>query len=119
MGALDPERVERHGKGWMLPSSGLLLGESPQEAAKRILKEQLNVTDQKLQGPLVFSEVYGSLNHWDLEFLFQGERSNVPSSESWSELKFVDLTRTPKEDIVRNQADVLAHVGKWGTRVTS
>ena len=113
IGALDPGRVERHSKGWMLPSSALILGESPKQAAERILKEQLSLALEPLEGPLVFSEVYGAMNHWDLEFLFLGQRDNAPSNEAWSELKFVDLTKTRKEDIARGHEDILAHVQKW------
>jgi ADP-ribose pyrophosphatase YjhB (NUDIX family) len=97
----------------MLPSSGLLIGESPHEAGQRILKEQLSITGQPLQGPLVFSEAYGSPSHWDLEFLFQGERREAPKNDVWSELKFVDLTKTSKEEIARSHEDILAHVQKW------
>jgi ADP-ribose pyrophosphatase YjhB (NUDIX family) len=113
IGGLDPERVERHSKGWMLPSSGLVWGESPQDAAERILKEQLGLMDQKLDGPLVFSELYGQPNHWDLEFLFLGKRNNLPSNGAWSELKFIDLKKTRKEEIARLHEDILAHVCKW------
>ena len=113
IGGLDPERVTRHSNGWMLPSSGLLLGESPHEAAQRILKEQLTITDQPLEGPLVFSEAYGTPTHWDLEFLFLGERREAPKNDAWSELKFVDLSKTGKEEIARFHEDILAHVQKW------
>lgn len=113
IGALDPERVERHSKGWMLPSSALILGESPQQAAERILKEQLGLTGQPLDDPLVFSEVYGPMNHWDLEFLYLGQRRDAPSSAAWSELGFVDLTKTRKEDMARGHEDILTHVHKW------
>jgi len=112
LGALDRERVERHSKGWMLPSSALMLGESPKEAAERILKEQLGVADQPLGGIFVFSEVYGPMRHWDLEFIFQGERANTPANEAWRELTFIDLSKTRREDIVRGHEDILAHVGK-------
>lgn len=115
IGALDAERVERHSKGWMLPSSHLILGEAPQEAAARILKEQLGLTDQKLDGPLIFSETYGTKNHWDLEFLFLGERNTAPSYQAWIELRFIDLTKTGKEEISRGHEDVLGHVHKWST----
>jgi len=115
IGALDPERVERHSKGWMLPSSGLIFGEAPQDAAKRILAEQLNLLDQRLDGPVVFSEVYGQPDHWDVEFIFLGEREAAPRHEAWRDLKFVDLTKTKKEEIARMHEDVLAHVGKWPT----
>ena len=113
IGALDPERVTRHSKGWMLPSSGLLFGESPHEAAQRILKEQLAIIDQPLEDPRVFSETYGTPTHWDLQFLFQGERREAPKNDVWGELKFVDLTKTREEEITRFHEDVLAHVQKW------
>ena len=112
IGALDPGRVERHSKGWMLPSSALMLGESPKEAAERILKEQLGVANQTLEGPFVFSEVYGPTRHWDLEFIFQGKRANTPVNEAWSELTFIDISKTRREDIARGHEDILAHVGK-------
>jgi len=115
IGALDRSRVERHGSGWMLPSSHLILGEGPKEAADRILKEQLGLTDQAVSGPLVFSEVYGSSNHWDMEFVFTGERDQTPSSNAWSELKFVDATDMRKEKIARSHEDILARMGKWNT----
>ncbi len=113
IGALDPERVERHSNRWMLPSSALMLGESPQQAAQRILKEQLGLDEQNLEGPFVFSEVYGPLNHWDLEFLFVGERTEAPSSDAWKVLEFVDLDKTRRGDFARKHEDILAHVGKW------
>jgi ADP-ribose pyrophosphatase YjhB (NUDIX family) len=113
IGALDSVRVERHSKGWMLPSSHLILGEDPRQGASRILREQLGLIDQPVEGPRVFSEVTGASNHWDLEFVFLGERSNAPSHEAWSELKFVDLTRTRREEIARFHEDILAHMGKW------
>jgi ADP-ribose pyrophosphatase YjhB (NUDIX family) len=113
IGALDSERVERHSKGWMLPCSGFIFGESPIEAAKRILKEQLGLGSQNLEGPRIFSEIYGDEDHWDLEFLFLGERENVPSHDAWLELKFVDLSQTRREEIARLHEDVLSHVGKW------
>jgi len=113
IGALDPGRVERHSKGWMLPSSHLIFGESPQDAGVRILREQLGVEEQRLEAPQVFSEVYGALNHWDLEFVFLGERSDVPNHKAWNELKFIDLTETRKEEIARSHEDILVHIGKW------
>jgi ADP-ribose pyrophosphatase YjhB (NUDIX family) len=117
IGALDSERVERHSKGWMLPSSALILGESPADAAERILNEQLGLSDQKLQGPLVFSEVYCPMNHWDLEFLFLGERDQAPILEAWSELVFVDLSTIRKTEVARFHEDVLAHVHKWSPQL--
>ena len=113
IGALDPDRVERHSKGWMPPSSHLILGEGPNEAAERMLKEQLGLAHQAINGPLLFSEVYGPKNHWNLEFIFLGERDEAPLHQAWRELKFIDLTTTRKEEIARSHEDILAHVHKW------
>src|SRR2546428_546609 len=41
IGALDPSRVEAHSHGWMLPSSHLIFRESPDDAARRVAREQL------------------------------------------------------------------------------
>ena len=113
IGALDSERAALNSKGWMLPSSHLLLGESPQAAADRILKEQLGLPSHPLNGPLVFSEVYGPKNHWDLEFVFLGERNQIGQHPAWTELAFIDTNETPREEVSRYHDDILAHVGRW------
>jgi ADP-ribose pyrophosphatase YjhB (NUDIX family) len=113
IGGLDKDRAELNSKGWMLPGSQLLYGESPQDAAKRILTEMLGMSDQKLQGPAVFSEVYGPKNHWDIEFIFTGEREEAKPHAAWRELGFVDTTRLKQTDFVRSHQDVLANIGKW------
>ncbi len=113
IGALDPERAQANSAGWMLPSSHLILGESPEAAAERILKEQLGLPSQPLRGPFVFSEVYGAKNHWDLEFIFVGEREEVAQHPAWTELRFVDVNGVPRDQIARYHEDILAHVGRW------
>jgi ADP-ribose pyrophosphatase YjhB (NUDIX family) len=119
LGALDPDRIEAHRHGWMLPSSHLMMLESPDDAARRILAEQLRLPAIPLRGPQVVSEVYtprrfaGLSSHWDLEFLFRGDLSDPepPSSEAWTELKFVDLPRTRRAEVARSHEDVLASAG--------
>lgn len=116
IGALDPARAEVNSKGWMLPSSHLILGESPEESARRIFREQLGLAGQPLQGPRVFSEVYGPSNHWDLEFVFEGECDDLPRHAAWKELRFMDLGVVRKEEFARSHEDILAHVGLWRPR---
>lgn len=111
IGALDSARAERNSKGWMLPSSHLILNESPAEAAQRILREQLGGVDVPLKGPEVFSEVYGAAAHWDLEFVFVGETPGLPQTTAWDELRFVEIGRAHKADFARLHEDILAHVG--------
>jgi ADP-ribose pyrophosphatase YjhB (NUDIX family) len=112
IGALDGKRVERFASGWMLPSSHLMLFETPEGAARRILREQLGIRNQTLGGPLTFSDTSGTSNHWDLGFIFTGERETAPSSASWDELKFVDVAKLKRDEIVRSQLDVLTYAGK-------
>ena len=113
IGALDAERAQANSQGWMLPSSHLQIGESPEAAAERILKEQLGLPTQNLRGPFVYSEIYGAKNHWDLEFVFVGERDQVAQHPAWTELQFVDVNETPRDAIARYHEDILAHIGRW------
>lgn len=112
IGALDRKRVERFAAGWMLPSSHLILYEAPEGAARRILREQLKIRDQKLEGPLTFADTSGTGNHWDIGFIFTGERDSVPTTNVWDELAFVNVSTARPAEIVRSQVDVLAYAGK-------
>jgi ADP-ribose pyrophosphatase YjhB (NUDIX family) len=116
IGALDGKRVERFASGWMLPSSHLMLFETPEGAARRILREQLGIRSQTLGGPLAFSDTSGTSNHWDLGFIFTGERETSPSSAAWDELKFVEVAKLKRDEIVRSQLDVLTYAGKLVVR---
>jgi len=120
IGALDASRVEVHSKGWMLPSSHLVVYESPQDAAKRILREQLEITTLKLNGPRVVSETYTPKRfpnlprHWDIEFIFMGKMSknDIPKkTNAWTELDFVDLNVANKKEIARSHEDILESAG--------
>jgi hypothetical protein len=121
IGALDKSRVEVHSKGWMLPSSHLIFGESPKASATRIASEQLELPDLLEFGePKVASEVYRPArfpklqDHWDIEFIFKLTLASSKLPErprAWRELKFVDATRTKKSEIARSHGDILEAVG--------
>ena len=123
VGALDKTRLELFKDGWMLPSSHLIMYESPQAAATRILLEQLGLEESQVEvsDPICASETYRAerfperkQDHWDIEFIFKGvlHSPTSPSKpELWSELKFVDLAKTKKEEIARSHEDVLEHSG--------
>ena len=112
IGALDTKRAARVSAGWMLPSSHLMLYETPEGAARRIIREQLGIKDMKLSGPLTFVDTSGVENHWDLGFIFLGDRESLPKNGAWRELAFVQPKDVSK-DVVRSQLDVLAYAGKW------
>ena len=119
IGGLDPERVGAHSKGWMIPSCHLILQESPQDAARRILGEQLGLKNVALSEPKVVSEVYTPKrfpdlpSHWDLEFIFRGDlpRGTLPRATAWKELSFIDVSRTRKSEMARSHEDVLESAG--------
>jgi ADP-ribose pyrophosphatase YjhB (NUDIX family) len=119
IGAIDPARLRAVGDRWMLPSSQLVFFESPDEAARRILKEQLDSEPIRLDGPAVFSETYrrpGSTAtdpHWDFHFVYRGRwpSASPPHAPAWRELEFVDVNRLRPVEMARNQGDVLSLVG--------
>jgi ADP-ribose pyrophosphatase YjhB (NUDIX family) len=117
IGAIDGKRLERFASGWMLPSSHLIMFETPEGAARRILREQLGIRNLKLEGPLTFADTgaayfSGMLNHWDIGFIFTAEREALPSSDAWDELKFADVNALKRDDMVRSQLDILTYAGK-------
>jgi ADP-ribose pyrophosphatase YjhB (NUDIX family) len=119
IGALDPARASIHSKGWMLPSSHLIIYESPQEAASRILREQLELGDVELSEPKVVSEVYTPKrfqnlpSHWDIEFIFRGEldAQKLKRTSAWTELEFLDLRNIQPGEMARSHEDILNSVG--------
>ncbi len=123
IGALDASRTQVHRGGWMLPSSHLLLNESPEAAARRIAAEQLERHDLSFSDAHVVSEVYtprrfpATVRHWDLEFLFRGEWPGgaAPKAAAWTELRFIDPATTARAEIARSHEDILASAG-WKLR---
>jgi 8-oxo-dGTP pyrophosphatase MutT (NUDIX family) len=121
-GALDRDRATRSRGRWMLPSSHLLVFESPDDAAKRVLREQLGVHGTPLQPPVVVSEAYargpaGVDPHWDLHFIYrlsaQAQPPGIPSL--WERLEFVEPRRLEPSMLSRGHGDILdlagVHVG--------
>ena len=119
IGALDPSRVEVHSRGWMLPSSHLIFQESPGDAARRIAREQLELSDLRFSEPKVVSEAYtpkrfpNAPTHWDMEFLFRAEMpaADLPKPAAWTQLAFLDLRRTAKAEVARSHEDVIESAG--------
>jgi ADP-ribose pyrophosphatase YjhB (NUDIX family) len=120
IGALDPSRAEIHSRRWMLPSSHLIFGESPADAARRILTEQLQLPPNlPLEEPCLFSEVGtprrfpGAKGHWDLELVFTGRLlpSDVKPAPAWTDLEFVDPRKVGRAGIARSHDEILDLVG--------
>lgn len=115
IGSLDDDRKMRHASGWMLPACHLMLGESPHDAAQRILKEQLGLSGIQLAAPEVYSETYtpstaGDIGHWDIEFVFKGKHDQAVEHPAWKELAYVD-PNAPEAEFARSHQDVLRNAG--------
>jgi ADP-ribose pyrophosphatase YjhB (NUDIX family) len=116
---LDAERIEAHRGGWVLPASHLLLRESPDESARRILSEMLGGAVPSLQPARVVSEVYTprrapeTHNHWDLRFLYRGTLRGPPPSVPavWNDLRFVDVHDVRRSEFARSHDEVLEEAG--------
>jgi ADP-ribose pyrophosphatase YjhB (NUDIX family) len=119
IGAIPPALLATVGDRWMLPSSQLLVFESPAEACRRILKEQLGSGPLPLAGPFVFSDPSvrpgspGRDPHWDFHFVYRGRwsSSTAPRAPAWRHLEFVEVARTGRAEIARSQGDVLELIG--------
>jgi hypothetical protein len=116
VGAIDKERAKIFSKGWMIPSSHLIFGEDPKDAAKRILREQLVLQNIGLEGPFVVSFQYASSRapqhlHWDIEFIFKGKIESIVKNELWNELEFIDVRKISKKDFTRGHEDILEAIG--------
>lgn len=120
IGALDSGRIEIYRKGWMLPSSHLIVHESPQAALRRIASEQLEIQDLPISEPRVITEVYRPRNfadldeHWDIEFISFAscETGSIPEHTlAFAELRMFDPRTMKRSEIARSHDDVLESAG--------
>jgi hypothetical protein len=118
-GGVDPSRMDRIGRKWMLPSRQLIFFEGPDEAARVICREQLGSELPPVSGPRVFSDPSDRPGsgahdpHWDVHFVYDGRwpTSQAPTHPMWQELAFVDVPATSRNEIARGQGDVLELIG--------
>ena len=98
---------------WLLPASHLKYGEKPEDAAKRILNEQVQLKNVKLKLREVQSHLAVDPNdpeaaHWDICFIYEGTvKGKVKQPEWFSELKFVKPKELSSDDFTRGHGDVL------------
>ncbi len=75
-----------HQQGWFLPDDALNHFEHPETGAKRILKEQLNVTVPQLS--LGFIESFkGDAGTWHLAFHYKAELEKAPAIKPSEDVK--------------------------------
>jgi ADP-ribose pyrophosphatase YjhB (NUDIX family) len=102
---------------WLLPASHLKYGEKPEDAAMRILVEQVGAAKSKLSLLQVQSHLSQDPNdpeaaHWDICFVYGGTvRGRLQIPEWFSELKFMKPRELASEDFTRGHGDVLRELG--------
>ena len=102
---------------WVLPASHLQFGESPQDAATRILTEEVQAKKTKLRLLQVQSHLSQDPNdpeaaHWDICFVHGGTlKRHLERPEWFSELKFINTRSLTTDDFTRGHGDVLKELG--------
>jgi ADP-ribose pyrophosphatase YjhB (NUDIX family) len=102
---------------WILPASHLKYGEKPEDAAERVIRDQLGLSGVKLSLSQVQSHLSQDPNdpeaaHWDICFVYDGGvKGEVPRPEWFSELEFIKTKGLSANDFTRGHGDVLKELG--------
>lgn len=100
---------------WLLPATHLMMGESPDKAAKRIVREwaglkgspkfvmvQSHVRPARLANPRLRGK------HWDICFVYRLNARSLPERRPWwKELRFVPLSEIRRMKLGRGHRDIL------------
>jgi len=102
---------------WLIPASHLKFGEDPEDAAVRVLVEQVGARKSKLSLLQVQSHLSQDPNdpeaaHWDICLIYGGRpRGKVERPEWFSDLRYVKPKELTSEDFTRGHGDVLKELG--------
>jgi len=109
------KRLEKN-RSWLLPSTPLLMEESPDEAANRVVHEWAGLEGQPrftgIQSHTHDSGRVEGYNHWDICFLYEMKANALPDKKAWwSEVRFIPISEVRKLKIGRGHRDVLEMAG--------
>lgn len=116
MGEMFAPKYAASGK-WLLPASHLKYGEKPEDAAIRVLTEQVGSKKSKLKLLQVQSHLAQDPNdpeaaHWDICFVYGGTITGEIKTPEWfSELRFANPRGLKSDDFTRGHGDVLKELG--------
>lgn len=103
---------------WIIPSSHLIFGEKPVDAAQRVLIEQVATTENcklsllQVQSHLSQQPTNPENAHWDICFIYEGRvRGEITPSSWFSDLEFKKLRDLKSDDFTRGHGDVLTEIG--------
>lgn len=94
---------------WAVPFTQLKVGESPSEAAIRVVKEQLRTTCRGVNLRYIVSQLD---HHWDIGFVYVADGLGKPAtSEFISELQFWDPNRVEENSLFDFHRYILEDLG--------
>ncbi len=102
---------------WVIPASHLKFGEKPDDAANRILADEIRGRKSKLsllqvQSHLSEDPADPEAAHWDICFVYSGRtRGEIERPEWFSELRFMRPRELKSDDFTRGHGDVLKQLG--------
>lgn len=107
------EAVENEMESWRLPASYLYEGENPDEAAKRVARDQLRLRPTDLGRPACYafydtSSWYAGHKHYDLCFVYE-VRTNPPKVVPpwWQRLEWVQPSFLRKQELGSAMGDLV------------
>ncbi len=107
------ESLEDEHRSWRLPAAYLYEGEGPDEAAYRVLRDQLRIRGVELGRPLCKafydpSSWFPGKRHYDLCFVYE-VRAKPPKAVPpwWERLEFVDVGFLRKQDLGSAMSDLV------------
>lgn len=107
----EEERIEQMSKT-RIPSGYLCEGERPDDAIRRIVRDQINAKRFSVSGPKVFSynsksDWYPGNYHWDLVFVYEVViEEPIKKARWWRSLEFLGQEELRKKDFGWN-ADLM------------
>lgn len=102
---------------WLIPACHLKFGEKPEDAAMRVLVDQVGVRKSKLSFLQVQSQLSEDPNdpeaaHWDICLVYGGRlKGKIERPEWFSELRFLKPRELKSDDFTRGHGDVLKELG--------
>jgi len=104
---------------WLLPATHLLMGESPDHAARRIVREWaglkgtprfLMVQSHTRRGGFLNKKLKGK--HWDICFVYELTAGTGPKAKPWwSEAHYFPIPKISRMHLGRGHLDILKEAG--------
>lgn len=108
-----PQDQEAEFQSWRLPAAYLYEGEHPDDAARRVMRDQLRIPLRRVGQPAIYSfydpsSWYPGRRHYDLCFVYEARGSARRDTPPWwKRLEFVELTFLRKRELGSAMSDLV------------